>query len=89
MPSRAARIFDGVDDVGGGERAHHVAARLVLHQQAFLREERQSLTDRGARHAQHLRQRGFRDTLPGRKGAAQDHLADANHRFGELAADGH
>ena len=79
-----AAHVDRIEDVRGGERAHHVAARLVLGEQTFLGEQRQRLTHRGARHAERIGERGLRDALPRGELRPQDHLADAHDGLGEL-----
>jgi len=84
---RAAHV-DGVADLVGRESAHHVAAGLVLDQQAFLREQWQCLAHRGARHAEQIRERRLGHALGGRELAVQDHFAQPNHRFGHLGAHG-
>src|SRR2546421_10964450 len=77
----AAQI-DGVENIGAAEPADDVAASLVLAEQALLREHRQRLAHRCARHAQQLRERRLRDARYGGEFAAQDHFADAYDRSG-------
>src|SRR6185295_17584138 len=82
---RAAYV-DGVGDLRAGERAHQVAARLVLDQQAFLRQQGQGLAHRRARHAEQIGERRLGDALTGRELAVQDHLPESNYRLGHLRA---
>ena len=79
---------DRVDDVGGGECAHDVAARRVLGQQALLRQQRQRLAHRRARHAQQVGERRLGDALTRRELAAKDHLADADDSLRKVGAHG-
>jgi len=77
-----------VENIGAAEPADHVAAGLVLGEQALLREHRQCLAHRRARHAQQLRERCLRNARPGSEFAAQDHFADAYDRSGLVAVHG-
>ncbi len=56
---------DRIDDVRSGEGADDVTPRLVLREKALQREERQRLSHRGARHAEHVSQRRFGNPLAG------------------------
>ena len=79
-----AAHVDGIDHLAHGECAHHIAARAGERQQALLRQRRQRLANRRARHAETLGDVDLGDALAGHELAAQDHLAQPDGDAGLL-----